>query len=414
MARFILPLLILFLPTYQIRWLIVGIPVTLLEVAIILSVLVCLLQTSGTVVYRLRYFFTDEYAPLRYAMALFVAGATVAAVLSPNTIAAAGIWKAYVIEPILVFYVVLWTIHTKAFSWKWLTNSFSLLLIVMGSGSILQWFHFLPIPSALWEARETFRATSIFPYPNAVALLVGPILPIVASAVVSSAWSKRSIVPLIGFLLGIIALYLSASTAGMIATLIGMLILLLLSSSGLARGSTNKALGFALLSIITAIVILLPNKPLENKLQFQTHSGILRQQQYAETYQLLRDHPLMAGGLANYQQAIEPYHNTKKSGEPLLYPHNFMLALWSEFGLLGLIAMIWILAIIGVTLYRDHRRYPSMITASLIAAWVILVAHGVVDIPYFKNDLSVVFWILIALSITITPGILPANAKEAP
>lgn len=122
----------------------------------------------------------------------------------------------------------------------------------------------------------------------------------------------------------------------------------------------------------------------------------------------------MAGGLANYQQAIEPYHNTKKSGEPLLYPHNFMLALWSEFGLLGLIAMIWILAIIGVTLYRDHRRYPSMITASLIAAWVILVAHGVVDIPYFKNDLSVVFWILIALSITITPGILPANAKEAP
>jgi len=33
----------------------------------------------------------------------------------------------------------------------------------------------------------------------------------------------------------------------------------------------------------------------------------------------------------------------------------------------------------------------------LLSAMVVIVVHGLVDVPYFKNDLAVMFWALIAL-----------------
>jgi hypothetical protein len=44
----------------------------------------------------------------------------------------------------------------------------------------------------------------------------------------------------------------------------------------------------------------------------------------------------------------------------------------------------------------------------LMTGMVAMLVYGLVDVPYFKNDLSVVFWILLALN-----GILPHKGKEA-
>ena len=33
-----------------------------------------------------------------------------------------------------------------------------------------------------------------------------------------------------------------------------------------------------------------------------------------------------------------------------------------------------------------------------MAGMVAMLAYGLVDVPYFKNDLSVVFWVLLALN----------------
>ena len=40
-----------------------------------------------------------------------------------------------------------------------------------------------------------------------------------------------------------------------------------------------------------------------------------------------------------------------------------------------------------------HRAFAVMMASAMIA----LVVHGLVDVPYFKNDLAMLFWLLLAL-----------------
>ena len=60
---------------------------------------------------------------------------------------------------------------------------------------------------------------------------------------------------------------------------------------------------------------------------------------FQETLQMLEDHPIWGGGLANYQNAIQPYHHPSHVYEIYLYPHHFVLNFWTELGLLGMLSV---------------------------------------------------------------------------
>ena len=140
---------------------------------------------------------------------------------------------------------------------------------------------------------------------------------------------------------------------------------------------------------------------------------------------MLKDSRLLIGaGLANFQTAIKPYHTEgifiKDFSDPdfqrklvfnepyrtahwqpleiYLYPHNLVLNFWSEIGLAGLLLFIWI---IGKYFWLGARNWKTQenryIVIGFIGAMVAIIAHGLVDAPYFKNDLAVIFWLLIAM-----------------
>jgi O-antigen ligase len=92
--------------------------------------------------------------------------------------------------------------------------------------------------------------------------------------------------------------------------------------------------------------------------------------------------------------------------EIYMYPHNIFLNFWSELGLLGALLFSWIIAKFlwqSSTLYLKEKNFLAL---GLCGAMLVILIHGLVDVPYFKNDLSVLFWILIALL-----GSLNLNAK---
>lgn len=132
--------------------------------------------------------------------------------------------------------------------------------------------------------------------------------------------------------------------------------------------------------------------PIVQKLTFQKWSGSVRLAQYRETWKLLRDHSIRGAGLAGYQQAIAPYHEDAHV-EIFLYPHNLLLAVWVELGLAGVLVFL-------AMLYQFFRRaftiHQSPITS---AAMLVILVHGLVDVPYFKNDLAMVFWVIVGIGI---------------
>lgn len=75
-------------------------------------------------------------------------------------------------------------------------------------------------------------------------------------------------------------------------------------------------------------------------------------------------------------------------------PHNLFLAFWLQAGLLGLSGLLWLLreAFQAVTAPRDA------ISIAAVAALAAIATHGFVDTPYWKNDLAVVFLLVVLLA----------------
>ena len=136
----------------------------------------------------------------------------------------------------------------------------------------------------------------------------------------------------------------------------------------------------------------------------------------------------LGAGLDSYQEAVAPYHQEgiffnrdkienfhakawasaeirEKYWQPVevyLYPHNIFLNFWSELGLLGALLFIWIIikhsySSLKLTIAYGREKKPEKYLAlGLLAAMVAIIIHGLVDVPYFKNDLSVLFWLIVA------------------
>lgn len=169
-------------------------------------------------------------------------------------------------------------------------------------------------------------------------------------------------------------------------------------------------------------------------------SGEVRKQQWRETWSMLSSQPknfIFGAGLSNYQNTVAPFHqkgiffnkdrdkdfrrkivlfdkNYKakywRPVEVYMYPHNLILNFWTELGLAGMILFIWIIIKFfyqGIKIFQNSNNTNKYLSLGLIGAIIVIIIHGMVDVPYFKNDLAILFWILIALL-----GILKINQEQ--
>ncbi len=321
-------------------------------------------------------------------------------------------------------------------------------LIVAAIAIAQRWWPIgVPYP---WVVPGKFRATSVFGYPNAVGLYLAPLVMVFVGAVL--AWrtpspsrspsqregEKKAVSPpptgrggvggwgvRMGFigvaLLSLFAIILARSTGALIALAVALSVWVCSAWSRRlrkarpteihdrekgwdARWVTRRAVGVILVWVLVSLALTawLPYRheqpkwgpPIIQKLTFQKWSGSVRLAQYRETWALLRDHPIRGAGLAGYQQAIRPYHE-KQDVEIFLYPHNLLLAIWSELGLAGLLLFL-------ATLYQFFKFVlvkcqVSGVRCGTAAALLALLVHGLVDVPYFKNDLAMLFWVIVAV-----------------
>jgi O-antigen ligase len=83
------------------------------------------------------------------------------------------------------------------------------------------------------------------------------------------------------------------------------------------------------------------------------------------------------------------------------------LTAWSELGLLGLIAFAVIffgLLWYGVRALPRAEGFHRALLWGAVGALVLHTIHGLFDSPYWKNDLSVEFWLLAALQVVAIRG----------
>ena len=367
-------ILIATLPSYLLRIEILGIPTTLLEMMLLTLILTWGVRHVRSL--RFRYPVTTITKPI----ILLILAATISLIVAPNTTAALGVCKAYFIEPIILFLIIRHELTRTNITPQQIYKALSLSAIIVSLVAITQYITGAGIPIP-WDIER--RVTSIFDYPNAVGLFLGPIVMLSTLSVLNAPGNlltriKQNSILSAASILGVIAIILAQSEATIVALVTTLLI------AGLINKSTRKysiALGI-LLAIATPLT-----PPLFQKLTLQDYSGGVRLSQWSEIADLLKDKWLLGAGLSGYPSALEPYHLATHL-EIFQYPHNILLNFWVELGLLGVIAIAWL----ATKLTRSPNIIPAL---ALLEAFI----HGLVDVPYFKNDLAILVWILIALAL---------------
>jgi len=371
------------LPAYLLRFDILGIPFTFLEAMILILTAITLLKQP--------HLFLTAWNTLPLPWKILIAGtlavATVALLPAPDIFAALGVWKAYFIEPIFVFFLVRILLQNK--------KDLSPLLIALGGGAlfvalfaIVQWMFQIGIPVP-WDIER--RVTSLFPYPNAVGLYLGPLM-IMSVLAGRHTWQshhkKLFTFWMITVVLSGTAIVLAQSEAAILAVTVTIFVLSLLSRFW-------RKITLPLAAIVILLIALIPSTRTFTfqKLALQDYSGSIRLTQWEETFHLLKDHSLVGAGLAGYPTALIPYH-THDYIEIFQYPHNLLLNAWVELGILGVILSGYLVYLLVRSVPRIRHSWINLLGLTVFFEMLI---HGLVDVPYFKNDLSVLVWIFLAL-----------------
>lgn len=391
------------LPTYLLRFS-VGIPTTFLEVLFgILFAVWLVMDAPKSKVWEA----TRSWHP---ALALLLLGATIGVSVAPDLRAALGIWRAYFVEPILFFFLFVDVIDRPQRR-NMVIGALAATLATVSIVAIYQKLTGLGIPNPYWAAAETRRATSVYGYPNAIGLFGAPIVVLLAGRALSLFQRKTAEAAAIGTFavvaaaIGSLGILFAVSEGALIGLAAGLLTLGLLLK--LTRPVT-------LLLIIAGCLLTLTQPPLMDYatgiVGLRDSSSSVRAIVWRESAAMLKDHPVFGAGLSGYPYLLPPYHVATHI-EIFQYPHTLLMNFWSETGLIGIAGFLWIL----ILFFRDalwlHRYKGDWLHVTLVAAMGAILVHGLVDVPYFKNDLAFLFFIVVGLMAEMR--IHPAK-KETP
>lgn len=388
--KFALTLLLALLPTYLVRFEL-GIPWTLLEGFILILFVIWFFKHHGR---RLQ---LRSFGPYRAPFFLLLTLACFSAIWAPDLYAALGLWKAYFVEPLMVF-AMLRSTFTNRTDWVRALQFLSFTVIALALFAIIQKLtgYGIPIP---WDVDR--RATSFFEYPNAVGLLVAPVVsaalalmlpfPSLAEGIRKNGY--RWLLLLVATL-GLVAIILAETEAALVAIPAALLLTLWVSQTSLKN---KVAISFA--AVALGLVAFATVPMVREKLLLQDYSGQVRLSQWRETVDMLQDKPLQGAGLAGYPTVFAPYHDPTLY-EIFQYPHNVILNIWVELGIFGVVALVWMMIAVGLAL-RGQR--DNVLALAAFAALTTMFIHGLVDVPFFKNDLAIltVFFLAMTLSPTL-------------
>jgi O-antigen ligase len=391
-----------FYPAYLLHFKLAGIPFTGLEVFVYLLFgiwLIEMIRDHRNVVW-------DKWVH-RYWLAAFllVAGATVGAFLAPVRIllpdglvfesrqAALGVWKGWVVAPALYFAVLTQVLKSSNEVRRILrAYVYSAALVGLASHALALFGDGLAVD---------YRLKGFFESANYLALFVVPALLIV----IRFLFDRRDplkiwdYLDLSSFAILAYTLLFTQSYAGILAVFgsLGLFVLLQMIRNRRQR----KTIGIALTVLIVAFLAILATQIRTPKfrqfMDFENRSSTsVRLEIYQVALDLVQKHPFVGVGPGLFQpnyQVDAPLvlgHAPMEWNMP--HPHNIFLGFWLNAGFLGLAAFI-------VLLVLAHRRF----TYPLIALWGIVI-HGLFDMPFWKNDLAMIFWLILAAIVVLQRG----------
>lgn len=362
---------------YGIRFSLGPVPTTMLELAL-LGLFAAFTLARGWRGWREAW----DALPSRWLLLAWIMMGFVAALYSPLLLKGLGAWRAFILEPVLALMAVNVVLTTKqdrdhARKSLWTAALFVSVwaLIEFATG----WGIPYPWNVAITEGR---RATGPYGFPNAVALFVAPII------AYAGAWAmmQRDRLALAASVLGFAGMVVVRSDGGMLAVLVAWGMALF----AFVWGRWVVGAGTVAVSFLLALLPTL-REVIWKELTFQGWSGKVRLIMWGETWEMLKANWFLGAGMAGYPVVFDAFHK-KRFIEIFQYPHQLVYNAWSEVGIVGLVLFLGLLLTWALRAWRSSNAWSYRVIG--LAPLIAIVIHGLVDVPYWKNDLAVIFFLL--------------------
>ena len=357
--------IIFLLPLYYVRFSIGPVPTNFIEILVLILLALTLASEKRLSI--------PHWQPITLVLIGLFVGVSVA----HDQQVAIGITKGWFVVP-LAFYACLATLFGPEERPRLIKPALASAVLV-STYAILQWLGLIPLLAHQGAAAEQYlsqgRAIAFFESPNFLAMYLVPQILVVGGFLYQSKQSRL----LYWLILPLVAVGLTQSLGGAVALGAGAVWLWLATTNRSRYWPYLVLLGWA----IGAWLIYLPENASrlmiwKNSWYLVTTDGLLGlgAGQFQAHYALIGD------GTAMFASTL-PY---------ALHPHNIFLNFWLSAGILGLGGFIWLLTL----LFRRASTAPIGLAA--LAGLVAVLIHGLVDSTYFKNDLAIIFWLLVFLA----------------
>lgn len=373
MTKYLLPALVFLIPLYVFRFNLAGIPTTLIESFIYIVFLYYLITDFSKII-----LFLKSKAFL-YAL-LFVVAGLLSALIDPNLVEGLGLFKGYYVDGLLLFILI------GAFGdRKSIKNS------LIASGTLVAILTLLPYRTTPEGRLLDLEMLS----PNYLAMFLTPIFVLGAFEfrdLIQPVWRKYSLIA--SLLVILIAIYLTGSRGA----LIGIMFALIYSIYGFYKDKLNKkgltrlCVALSTISIVAIVATALVFAPDWSDHSRKATSSNIRFYIWSTTVKIIKENPIFGVGLSNYQNYFSQMTKDMVNYPEFISPqaltaHNIYLNLYATSGLLGIFAFI-----VFILKSRFWRKDQALATALIC-----ILAYGLVDTPFFRNDLALLFWVIMIL-----------------
>ncbi|MFZ0216987.1 MAG: O-antigen ligase family protein [Candidatus Dormiibacterota bacterium] len=371
-------------PAYVLRPKIGPIPTTALEVVLVIALV------AGFAVYWREVPWRNPYL---LPGALLLIAATIGVVVTPNRLHALGTWRAYFVEPAAAG-LLCGAIAARRGHARILVLGLGVAGSIVAIANIVNTLHAIVAHGFNWVTPPV----TLYQTANAIPLYLEPLLAFSLAIVRFSDDRWERLGGAIFSVVGALAIVLSFSRAGWV-TLVVLVIFV----------AASTRLRWWLIGVVVVVGggAFALSKRVRDRVLVEFHPGPLntigsRISLWESTLTMLRHKPLFGAGLDGFQQTVAQY-KVASYGEDLIYPHNLFLDFWTETGLLGLAAIVSL----GVQIVRGairglravDRPWTRAMSLGLLGLAVVFVVHGMVDVPYFKNDQALAFWALLGIQL---------------
>ncbi|HEY8675327.1 MAG TPA: O-antigen ligase family protein, partial [Candidatus Dormibacteraeota bacterium] len=342
--------------------------------------------------------------PYGIGIVLLLLSGVISVFVAKDHRAALGLYRAYFIEPIVLFYVASDLLRRRA--------DFRTLLMGLGIGtSIFAVMNVVVFAAAAFQNTIHFGAppSAIYTSSNAVAMFLEPPAALAIGLVLFADERRDRRMALAWALILAVAFVLTFSRGGYLALAIFGVLTVIKVRPDLRRPLLIFGI-VAAAAVLLTVVVASTTPLMKTRFSYvalnytlQTRAAI-----FTATLGIIAAHPILGVGLGGYVYNLH--------GFPEIYPHDVYMTFWVELGLLGLLAFLYVFVRLGVSAWRAlslASGFEKALLWGVVGTVVTWAVHGIVDSPYWKNDMAVEFWLVVAIEVALV-GALNIRLESKP